>query len=54
MILENWSALEVIAGFIVLLVFGSGPAFAWTDRWLDRTTWFKKSCSSKTSKCEEE
>ncbi len=37
MILENWSALEIIAGFVVVLVLGSGPAYAWVDRWLDRT-----------------
>lgn len=37
MILENWTALEIIVGCVAVLVFGSGPAFAWTDRWLDRT-----------------
>lgn len=37
MILENWSALEIIVGFVVVLVLGSGPAYAWVDRWLDRT-----------------
>lgn len=52
MILENWSALEIIAGCLVVLVFGSGPAFAWTDRWLDRTR--NKISDSVTSKTEEE
>lgn len=33
MILENWTALEIIVGLIVF----AGPAFAWTDRWIDRT-----------------
>ena len=33
MILENWSALEIIAGVLV-----SAPViYAWADRWLDRT-----------------
>lgn len=34
---ENWTALEIIAGFVVTCVFGSPVAYAWADRWLDRT-----------------
>ena len=37
MILENWSALEIIAGCVVVLALGSPVVYAWADRWLDRT-----------------
>ena len=33
MILENWSALEVIAGIVIT----APGVYAWADRWLDRT-----------------
>ncbi|MBO5368316.1 hypothetical protein J6A32_06785 [Methanocorpusculum sp.] len=33
MILENWSALEIIAGIVIT----APVVYAWADRWLDRT-----------------
>jgi len=33
MILENWSALEIIAGILITAPF----IYAWADRWLDRS-----------------
>lgn len=35
--LETWSAVEIILGFVVLCGFGSPVLYAWADRWLDRT-----------------
>ena len=41
MILESWEIIVMLAMsflFVLLMViFGSGPAFAWNDRWMDRT-----------------
>lgn len=44
MILENLDLVLLFGGMamtfvfcLLLVVFGSGPAFAWNDRWIDRT-----------------
>ena len=37
MLLESWSALESIVGFVVACTVGSPVVYAWADRWLDRT-----------------
>ncbi|MBR5815347.1 MAG: hypothetical protein IKY77_04045 [Methanocorpusculaceae archaeon] len=44
MILENMDFVLLFLGMamtfvfcLLLVIFGSGPAFAWNDRWIDRT-----------------
>ena len=44
MILENIDLVLIFLGMamtfvfcLLLVIFGSGPAFAWNDRWIDRS-----------------
>lgn len=35
--LETWTPLEIVAGFVAVVTIGAPVVYAWADRWLDRT-----------------
>jgi len=35
--IENWTPLEIVAGFAIVIGIGAPVVYAWCDRWLDRT-----------------
>lgn len=37
MVLETWTPLEIVAGFVAVATIGGPLVYAWADRWLDRT-----------------